>query len=269
MRALYLVAAGAFLGCAGRATGEPGVNTTSLAENGSDMGDAVSKTSSLTAAVALAGSAVPAALPANTAVPSVEGFFAPAGCVTTQADAANPSVTITFQDCSGPWGLSHVSGTLQVAYTAQPPAQAALGQSLSLHVSAQGLVLRRALVDYSADAVVSTDGASRTMTYTAQVSGTTPRGRSFVHTGQWNLSWQVGGSCLTIDGSGQGKLGDRGAQSTLGGYKRCGSECAGGGHVDVVDEATGERVDVLLGGTSEATFTDAQGMSQITLGCAL
>src|SRR5262249_29562189 len=52
---------------------------------------------------------------AVSAAASAKTFWQPSGCVT--ASASGTTVTYTLNDCTGPFGLVHVSGTVVVTYS--------------------------------------------------------------------------------------------------------------------------------------------------------
>jgi hypothetical protein len=267
LAALLVILPGAVLpaiaGC-GAAAGASEPAPATLAENASDLGDLVSQTSSLTASLAL-GAPTPTATQAapSAATPdAVPTFYAPAGCVTAETQGA--SITRRFLDCSGPWGLSLISGTLTASYSVD-----ATGL-LRVQVSANSINLRGATIDYEAEATLATNGATRTMTYVGTLEGTTVRGRSFTHTGQWTATWDIGASCITVNGASENEVLDgRTATVTLDGYERCADACPSAGTITVADVATGETVRVTLDGSAVATLTVGGAASEFTLACGL
>ncbi len=251
------------LACSGKVVAPGGDNPSGLAENASDLGDVVSQSASLTALLALAGSGAADPSSAATAAASIQGFFVPSGCLSTQTEAATGTSTHTFQDCAGPWGLSHVSGVVTIGFTAMPAG------AVTLQVSTQGLSVHRARFDYAGTATVTTSGVGRALDYVGRLSGTTARGRSFSHDGSWVSSWRIGGSCISLDGQSAGAIDGVLVQTTVSGYERCRDECPGAGILTVDEVGSGNKVTIAFDGTSEAIATDASGSASITLACGL
>jgi hypothetical protein len=178
-------------------------------------------------------------------------FFLPAGClVVTNPTAA--SVQYTFNDCTGPRGLTHLTGVLNVDYTTT-------ANSLTLTMTAMGMKVNRATIDWNATAVTTASGAMRTMQWTGHFTGTTGGGRAIERDNTKTVTWTVGDSCFEINGTSVGNVTGKDLKTELIDYKRCRAACPeAGSEIKITRESTGRTVDLTYG-TDTATFTDARG----------
>ncbi len=229
-----------------------------LAENGSDSNEVEARASALTATVVLAPTATYVG-GIVAAASDVSSFYLPRTCVTTSAvtpasDSTTETVVYTFDDCAGPWGLRHVTGTLTAALSESP------ASAVTIHVTSDVLRLDGAVASLDATAVLTETGIARDLAWTStMLAGTTARGREFHRTASWHAGWQVGGSCVTVtDGAAAGDVLGRALTTTVDAYERCASECpAAGGSVSVRDVAANESVTIDYDGTAVATVTTA------------
>jgi hypothetical protein len=247
-----------------------GPTTASLAEDGSDANEIESHASALTASTTLATMAFDEPLRAATvSAASTKNFFFPAGCATSEVDRADPSTVIhTFDGCTGPWGLVRVSGKITVTYSATTLDGA---PALMLEVTGDDVRIRKSTADFHAKAVLGGSGANRTMTYSAELSGTTARGHTTARTVDWTAKWRVGEQCLTLDGTTKGSIADRSIRTTIRDFQRCKSECpAAGGRITIENENTRASVALEFDGSATAKVRSSDGTTaSIALACGL
>ncbi len=252
-------------GCAGHSGSD---SSQALAEDGTDASELESGSASLAAAFSL-----PTTTPTDLngtldAAPKTRAFFLPLGCLTTTVDTKAATVVHKFDDCTGPWGLAHVTGTVTVVYSTGVENGAPL---LKLDLRGDALKLRRATVSLHDTATLVATGASREMTFTSDAQGTTARGRTFQRKGSRDVKWTVGDACLLANGTTEGDVAGRSLITTLTNYQRCRGECpAAGGKIDVRNADTGDEISLEFNGGTHATFTNASGATtDVTLACAL
>lgn len=192
-----------------------------------------------------------------------KSFFFPRGCLTTSHDLATSTVTYDFKDCTGPAGLLRVSGEIKATYKAQP-------SKLALELVGTGLRINRATADWHATAVITADGVSRTMSWNAQLSGTTARGRDFSRTTQKALLWKVGERCFAASGVSEGNVKGRSLRTEITGYARCQGSCPeAGGKIRITSVTSGKQLVIDFDGTSRATVTGPKGeTATVPLACA-
>jgi hypothetical protein len=183
------------------------------------------------------------------------GFFQPAGCLSEVSDLATQTNTYTFSDCTGPFGLVHLTGVVTVVWSQ------ASADTLNLELSSKNFEINRATVtSWNATAAIKADGDSRTMQWAASLTGTTKSGRAFSRTNAKTISWTVGGSCISISGSSQGTITGLDLDTTITNYSRCEGSCpAAGSEVHIEDVKNGESIDLKYLGGDSAQFTSVDG----------
>ncbi|MBS2012178.1 MAG: hypothetical protein JST00_04795 [Deltaproteobacteria bacterium] len=199
-----------------------------------------------------------------------KALYFPRGCLEAANDAATSTVTYTFKTvpgaqsrgCSGPNGLRNVIGEVKAKYRSD-------GATLVLDLVGTNLQVNRATVDWTAHAEITANGADRTMTWKAQLDGTTPRGRSFTRTNEKVAKWRLGERCYALEGVSTGDVNKRSLRTEITGFRRCAGACPeNGGKIVVVDVTKDKRVEMSFDGSRFATFTAPNGQtSQIDLFC--
>ena len=196
-------------------------------------------------------------------------LWAPPGCVVSTVQGG--SVTSVFNDCSGPYGLDHVSGTVIVGIT--PQTQSANGDSTAAIVAeGVGFGADGAVFDIQAAATYQKTADKKTLTVTTQaVAATGAHGTALTRQGSYDATWTPDG-CLTLDGAWQNVVDSRIAQLTVTGYKRCPGMCPASGATIVSTMVSGSlfgngATDVSFDGSSKATFTGSTGHGTVPLFC--
>src|SRR5512140_2263920 len=148
---------------------------------------------------------------------NVAGRWA-SGCAKVTQTGAN--VVITFTDCTGPRGLVHVTGELDVAITLS-------GTTITAHGTSSDMKVNRANLVIDATATYTVTGTSKTLTVTTNGAGTGPRGNEIEHQGNYTVTWDSASQCRSIDGTWQTDLGvrERSNDVTL---SRCDGGCPTG-----------------------------------------
>ncbi len=178
----------------------------------------------------------------------------PAGCVTETATPGK--VTYVYASCTGPWGLVHLTGTVDVTYSSTGPDQ------LTLKFSASNFQINGAtLTTWTAEADITATGNQRTMVWNASLAGTTKSGRDFTRTNDKTISWNVGGAttCVAINGTAEGTITGHHLKTTVDSYQRCTAACPqAGSEITILNEDNGKQVDVKYDGGDLATVTLSQ-----------
>jgi len=189
-------------------------------------------------------------------------FFFPRGCVTPSHDSKTRTVTYTFEDCAGPFGLRKISGSLTIVY-----ARGSTGTGISLTITADKLSVGRATLRLSATADIRAEGTTRTSVWHAEVTGQSARDRAFSRVVDRTLVFSTGESCITSSGTSTGTVGDTALTVTVDALKRCRAACPeAGGSVTIAGE--GSSVSLAFDGTSEAKLTVDGKSKTIALACA-
>jgi hypothetical protein len=178
-------------------------------------------------------------------------IYFPRGCLSVVSDAQ--TATYTFNRCMGPNGLRGVTGQVKATYRSD-------GTQLHLELTATDLLVNRASVDWAASADITQAGAARTMTWTAQLSGTTARGREFTRTNEHTISWKLGESCFALDGSSDGEVNKREIRTEIVGFRRCRQACPDAdGKIVITNVTKNKRYELRYDGSNRATFIDPKG----------
>ena len=192
----------------------------------------------------------------------VGSWFPPAGCVQGTIDTTTKTATYVFNACTGPLGLVELDGTVNLTWADSPG-------SLTVNYSAQGFKINRATIDsWKATAAVTASGSDRHMVYTAQLSGTTARGRTFTRSNDKTIDWTVGQPCVKVSGQSDGTILGVELRTTIDAFSRCAAECPqAGSEITVENVRTGESIDIKYSGGPEAVLTINGKTSAIGLAC--
>ncbi|MBX3262773.1 MAG: hypothetical protein KIS78_06750 [Labilithrix sp.] len=190
-------------------------------------------------------------------------IYFPRGCLDVVDDATAKTATYTFDRCLGPNGLRAVSGVVTASYRVE-------ADRLHLELRASGFSVNRATVDWTATAEITAGGADRTMSWRAELSGATARGRAFRRTNEHTIGWKLGEPCIRLDGTSEGEVGERRIRTQLENLRRCRRACPDpGGRIIVTDLATDARYELRYDGTNQATFIGPRGNEvAVPLACA-
>lgn len=229
-------------------------------ESAIDSSDSVGSESDLMAAT-MDGAEVTGLLPATAdqiavrIAANVAGRWA-AGCAKVTQDGAN--VVITYTDCTGPRGLLHVSGELDVAITVE-------GTTITAHGTSSDMTINRAHIVVDATATYAVTGTTKTLTVATNGSGTGPRGNEIEHQGNYTITWDSASQCRSIAGEWRTDLGLRERSNSV-----SLSRCAGGCPTGSVTHhfLAGASLTITFDGTATAVWSASNGRSgTVALGC--
>jgi hypothetical protein len=205
---------------------------------------------------ALTGDQVAAHIAAN-----APARFTPAGCATATATGSN--VKLELNDCTGPRGLLHVSGELDLT------ASVSITGAISVHAAATALMVNRATIDIDSDATYAVNGTTHTLQVQTQGSGTGPRGNDIDHTGQYTITWDTSSQCGSIAGHWSTELSNGSAsveRSNDVNLMRCAAGCPTG--MLTHHFLGGASLTVTFDGTAVAQWSTSTGKSgTVNLAC--
>jgi hypothetical protein len=201
----------------------------------------------------------------TTSSTDVGANFIPAGCLVDTVDTTAKTASYVFTGCTGPLGLVELNGTVHVTWTAPDPSSGAV----TLTYSATGFKINRATIDsWQATAVVTATGSARHLVWTAMLSGTTGRGRTFTRTNDKTIDWTVGQPCLTVSGESDGTILGVELQTTIVSFSQCSAECpASGSEITVKNVKNGDSIDITYEGGPDAVLTIDGKSTDIGLAC--
>ena len=182
----------------------------------------------------------------------------PNGCATATATGAN--VVIIYNNCTGPRGLLHVTGELDLAVSV------ALTGPISVHGTSTGLSVNSATLDIDTDATYAVTGTTHTLTVMTNGSGTGPRGNTVDHTGNYTITWDTGSQCGSIAGQWSTEIGTRTRSNDVD-LMRCAGSCPSG--TITHHFLAGASVTITFDGSSVATWSASTGTTgSVALSCA-
>jgi len=183
--------------------------------------------------------------------------WTPSGCATIAHTGAQ--ITITYKDCTGPRGLVHVTGVMELTVTA------ATTGAITVHGTSSDLQVNRADLVVDATATYSVTNTSHTLTVSTSGTGTGPRGNAVDHEGDYTLTWDPATMCHSINGHWQTDLGARERSNDVA-LQRCAGGCPTG--TVTHHYLGGASLSVTFDGTATARWTTSTGASGTTaLGC--
>ena len=186
---------------------------------------------------------------------AAKAFYQPAGCLVVTDDATKKIATYAFTDCTGPYGLVHITGTVAVDYSGSS------ATALVLKYASTGLKINRSTIDWTATANITGLGGARDMIWDGQFTGTTGGGRAFQRTNHKEYKWTVGVPCLSVTGSSDGTVTGKELKVDVINFQRCKGACPeAGSEIKVTDVAASLVYDVKFN-ASDATYTDPKGQS--------
>jgi hypothetical protein len=257
MRITTIVLLGSSLVACMNRGGGPNIDS---AESAVDSSDSVGSESDLMVAT-MDGAEVTALLPATAdqiavrVAANVVGRWA-SGCA--QVSQTGPNVVITYTDCTGPRGLVHVTGELDVAITVSD-------LSITAHATSNGMQINRADIVIDATATYTVNATSKTLTVVTNGSGTGPRGNEIEHQGNYTVTWDTASQCRSIDGTWQTDLGVRERSNDVS-LSRCDGGCPTGSVTHHF--LAGASLTITFDGSATATWSASNGKTgTVTLSC--
>ncbi len=185
------------------------------------------------------------------------------GCVTATRNLN--VVTYVMVDCTGPYGLAKVTGTMVVTYTRQSDG------SIKADAQGTGLKVNQGTLDLSAVAIYSKNAAGlETAVVKTKGKGTGPKGNTGVRIGEYVVTRDRAAACVTLEGKWSTTWNSGAATSSteVTGMAKCAGSCPAAGGVIKHTGVLGKVMTVSLDGSQIATWTTSNGKSgTIELAC--
>jgi hypothetical protein len=196
---------------------------------------------------------------AAAAVAGLAGRFRPSGCATVTR--SGNMLTYVLADCTGRFGLVHVSGTL--AATLSDGAD-----GVHAAVTGQGMRVNLATMDMDATAVLSDDGGKRKLVVSTRGEGVGPRGHVFTRDGSYTALRDPATSCVDVDGTWQLQVAGLQRTTTVSGLHSCDGLCPAAGAQIVHAGFRGRTITVVFDGSAVARWTSSTGrQGSVELAC--
>lgn len=184
---------------------------------------------------------------AAAAATRVPGTMTQASCVTATQQGA--TVTYVLTDCTGPYGLVHVSGTLTAVYSR------GMGGAVQVVITGNGIKANAATFDVNATVNATQAAGIKRAQVTSQLTGTGPRGASVERSGTYTVTWDAANQCVTLDGTWTSTVALRTATTTVSAFQKCAGRCPAAGGSIVYTGGRGNTVIVTYDGTATAAWT--------------
>jgi hypothetical protein len=177
----------------------------------------------------------------------------PSGCAKVTQNGA--LVAITFNDCTGPRGLVHVTGELDLTISVTTAG------AISVHATSSDLQVNRTDLVVDATATYAVTGTGHTLTVQTSGSGTGPRGNTVDHEGSYTITWDTASQCRSIAGHWQTDLGARERSNDVSVQR-----CAGGCPTGTITHhfLAGASLTITFDGTATAHWTTSAGATGTT-----
>jgi hypothetical protein len=172
------------------------------------------------------------------------------GCATVSATGGN--VVVHYNDCTGPRGLIHVTGELDLTISVDASG------TITVHATSSDLQVNRADLVIDATATYEVTGSEHTLTVSTNGSGTGPRGNAIEHQGNYTVEWDSTSMCGSLMGTWHTDLGalERANDVNL---TRCVNACPSGTMTHHF--LGGASLTVTFDGTNVATWSASTGAS--------
>jgi hypothetical protein len=181
----------------------------------------------------------------------------PAGCLTVSVSGA--TVTYVFNNCTGPRGLVHLTGTVVVDYLVDLA-------GIHAHATATNFSVNQSTISIDSTATYSLSTSGKMLAVQTKGTGTGPLGNSFSRMGNYTITWTA--TCFTLNGSWSTTtdLGTRSTQVTN--FTRCVGTCPANGGSIAHTYRTGATLTITFDGSDVAHWTTSTGLSgTINLPC--
>jgi hypothetical protein len=185
------------------------------------------------------------------------GTFQPPTCFTETVEGN--AVVDVLDDCTGPRGLVHVTGTLTTVHTTD-------AAGLHTNTTATALQIGKQTLDLDETTTTSVADGTRTVTVASTSSGTTALGHATFHEAEYTVARGIGTGCSSLDGSWTTTRGARAWATTAASYLRCSHHCPTGTFTHT--RPSGVTTTITFDGTDVASYTRSSGRSgSINLPC--
>lgn len=188
---------------------------------------------------------------AMNAVTRIGSRFKPQGCATSTQTGA--TVVYTLNNCTGPYGLVKVTGTLTAVYSR------AAGGGVQVVITGTGVKANDATMDVNSTVIATQANGIKTANVTVNGAGTGPRGGSVTRKGSYVVTYDTMAECITINGTWETGTARSGASTAVSNVKRCKGECPAAGGSITHTSARNEVVTLTYDGSAVARWTSSAG----------
>lgn len=190
----------------------------------------------------------------------------PAGCASRSKDAKTSGlVHIHLNDCTGPFGLVHWSGDIDVVFSA------GAGGALHAQASSNNLTANGSPVVWSREADITVSGTMRTATGTGTWVRKDRFGEDVTHVTDFTTTIDTVSKCRSSTGTATTKVGAREVDATFTDYEVCreadGSDGCPSGMVSFKHKLSGKTITVTFDGSAQAKISNGSASIEYPLVC--
>ena len=256
-RVLLLLMVSTFFACGGAE--DISADDLTTAKSSSLSVEAANQAGAFVALVANGIATAQTGLEAAQAASALTSLFAPSGCAT--ATTATNQVTYTLANCTGPYGMVKMTGTVTAKFSLSGLT------ALDIEVSSTGLKVGGATLNLAANATYQKGSSSYTLSVASTTNGQSSRAGSISQMGMYTIGWDA--SCIQLDGSFSTTILQQTWTTSVAGYERCGSACPKSNGMVTVTGPSNRSITVSYSGGGTAFATTSEGQSgMIALPCA-
>jgi len=232
-------------------------------EDGNDASAAMSQSGAVEYMIT---SPITSADPATAASALTAAQWWPAGCATRAKDPTQPIVTVTLNNCSGPFGLLKWNGTMTVTFAKNPDGTLNV-KAASTNMTANG---NPATFAMDRNITISGSGTTRDVKGSTTWTRTNANGTQVTHSNNWSASVDSATKCRTVNGTAATTAGTLSIATTAKDYKVCranGTDGCPSGTLTHIVTPGAATVTVSFDGSSSATVTGPHGTRTVALIC--
>ena len=196
---------------------------------------------------------------ASAAAANGKMYFVPDGCANVTAEER--TVTYVLDDCTGPFGSTHIKGAITATFMVNP-------DGLELDLEAKDLLIGAATVNFNRHMrFAQAAGLIALTTLTNESTAQGSQGNVKSSASKGILSWGVGGGCTTYNGTETVQLEATTLNAAFTGVVRCANPCPQSGSVKVTDSGGG-GVTLNFNGMKTVPVSRTDGAKDsVTLAC--
>jgi hypothetical protein len=179
-------------------------------------------------------------------------FWQPSTCVT--ATQTNNVVSYALANCTGPYGLVHVTGTVVATYTAD-------SNGIHAAIVTNGLQINGATMSASSSADYTVNGSAKKLVVSTSGSGTGAWGNTISRNGGYTLTWNDASQCGSLDGSWSTMIDSATWSTSISHYAQCKDHCPSSGVLSHTGGISGTTWTVSFDGSAQAKWASSRGRS--------
>jgi hypothetical protein len=226
-----------------------GTDTEALASDGTDASEASSQAMHLDNLVFGSVSSSDPSMAALQA--SASEAVWPPGCISRER-TSETTTTLTFTDCTGPFGLVHLNGSEVATFS-----RGAAAGVLHVEIVSQDLTANGKSIDHQASADVTFPTATTLdVAWKGSWQHTTAAGREIDHQSDLTIAIDLTSLCAKASGTGETTVDGRGVTTDFDAYQVCrnadGSDACPTGSVDITAKSGDASLSIDFDGTNKA-----------------